>query len=77
MIFVVVVRDQGRVMDHEKFEVYTRLFSEMSTSLVALLRMQEALVETACRECDIPLSMKSQIIADLNKAIGLLVLSPV
>ena len=54
-------------MDHEKFKDFSFIALKMSQTIQHMLITQEEFVINMCKECDIPLSMKNQILKDLNR----------
>ncbi len=57
-------------MNHTKMQDFSKIAAVITSSMEGLLKAQELLVELMCKECDIPLSIKPQMIEDMNKVIG-------
>ncbi len=58
-------------MNKEKFNEYSRLTACIGSCMDGLLQAQEMLVNLMCRECDIPIELKPQMIEDMNKVMGI------
>ena len=70
MTCVSVVNVQGDIMNHDKLNEFSKVTACIGSCLDGLLQAQELLVELMCKECDIPLSIKPQMIEDMNKVMG-------
>lgn len=57
-------------MNHNKMQEFSKIAAMITSSMEGLLKAQELLVEIMCKECDIPLALKPQMIEDMNKVIG-------
>lgn len=58
-------------MDRNKFEEYSKLTACIGACMDGLLQAQELLVDLMCRECDIPIELKPQLLEDMNKTMGI------
>jgi hypothetical protein len=57
-------------MDHDKLKEFSHLSAVITSGIECLLNAQDLLVDLMCKQCDIPVIMKPQIIEDMNKVIG-------
>lgn len=58
-------------MNHEKLREFSVIAATISACMEGLLKAQELLVDLICKECDIPEEMKTIMIDDMNKAMGI------
>jgi hypothetical protein len=58
-------------MNKEKFQEYSKLTACIGSCMDGLMQAQEMLVDLMCRECDIPIEMKPQLLEDMNKCMGI------
>ena len=70
MTYVSVANVQGDIMNHDKLNEFSKVTACIGSCLDGLLQAQELLVELMCKECDIPLAIKPQMIEDMNKVMG-------
>ena len=57
-------------MNHNKMQEYSRIGAMITSSLEGLFKAQDALIALMCQECDIPAELKDNLLADMNKVIG-------
>jgi len=53
-------------MDHKKYSEFKVVADNMASAIEAFLEAQEAFHTLLCLECDIPLSLKDEMIRDIN-----------
>lgn len=58
-------------MNHAKLEQFSKITAAIGACMDGLLQAQELLVELMCQECDIPLELKSKMVDDMNKVMGI------
>ncbi len=58
-------------MNREKLNEFTKITAHIGSCMSVLIQAQDLLVELMCSECDLPLSMKPQLIEDMIKAMGI------
>ena len=66
----------GGLMKREKFEQYSKLTACIGSCMDGLLQAQDMLVTLMCEQCDIPIALKPQMIEDINKVMGIKIISP-
>ena len=57
-------------MNHEKLREFAEIQAKITTALELMFQSQEKVVDMMMKECSIPGAIKSVIIHDLNKEIG-------
>lgn len=49
---------------------FSIIAATITSALEGLFKAQESLVELMCKECDIPVEFKPQMVEDMNNVIG-------
>lgn len=57
-------------MNYDKIKEFSMISAVITSGLESMFQAQYLLVDMMCRECDMPLEMKEQILNDMNKVIG-------